>query len=292
MPYFDDRTYTIKEYVRDSRCVQSFAEEFYESCLSSGAYPAQILCAQERALKQNNQNEIVIMADATTKFAQSMEKAFDAELRRATTRESRYDLLCITMAALYTYRFGDIRYGNPLLPKAHQEKEKYDAEYGPDDLAFLQSFIEERIREIRRIAAAEEEERIACQREEEERLRKEEAIKAEQEKQRQAERAAEISRKRAEQKALQKIRSDAWQAKVEAFKQLPLTDQLRTVVSGREIPAAYDTDFGAITASDLKAVPGKILVQVITSFLNVKDAGWKELQEKAKKILSDSTDTQ
>jgi hypothetical protein len=191
------------------------------------------------------------------------------------------------MAALFTYRFGDVRYGNPLMKKAFDEKEKYDAAYGKDDLAFLEPFFEERIKEIRSIGEAEEEKRKASEREDEERRRKEEAIKAEQEKQRQAERAAEVARKKAEQKARQKARTDAWQAKVDEFKKLSLTDQLETIVSNRETPTAYDVDFGAISGSDLKAVPGSILVRVITSFLNVKDPGWKELQNKARNILSE-----
>ena len=286
MPYFDDKTYLITELMRGWKTTRRCAEEFYETCQTSGSYHAQILDAEAQALRQNNFNEIVIMADATTKFARNMEDAFDAEIRRADTKESRHELLCVTMAALFTYRFGDVRYGNPLMKKAFEEKEKYDAEYGKDDLAFLQPFFERRAEEIR--ATAEEKERLrkVSQREEEEKRQQEAAVREQQKARRQMERAAEIRRKKEEQKALQKIRSEAWQAEVEQFKQIPLPEQLLTIVSNDKVPEAYGLDLAVVSETELRTVPRSTLVQVITSFRNVKDSGWKELQKKAGKILS------
>lgn len=285
MPYFDDRTYAVGRCVGDDQQLRNFADEFYTKCLNSRSYPDVILEAEKQAFRTDNRNEIIIMADATSIFRVHMEKAFDAALAKANTRESRFELICITLAAIYTYQPGDGRFQrySVLCDKLMKEIDKYNEEFGSADLAFVKNFERNRDAEIymeRQKDEADFAERC--------RIREEKAKQEEAELQRRKElRLAEEKRIKEERRLERKARTDAWQAKVEEFKKLSLTDQLETIVSNREIPTAYDIDFGAVSGSDLKAVPGNILVRVITSFLNVKDPGWKELQNKARNILSE-----
>ena len=285
MPYFDDTTYAIKDFVRKGRVVRYYAEQFYETCCNNGSYPPQILCALDHALESNNFNEIVIMADATTKFAQSMAKAFEDEISRAVTKESRFELICVAMAALFVYRFGDVRYGNPLTAAAFAEKERYDERHGPRDFAFLESFIEERIPVIREEAVRAAEELEASIRDSKEQFQKEQLEIQRQKELRKQARAEEARIKHEARMARQKERNAARAIELEQFRQKTLAEQLETVVSNRKVPQAYEVDFGAISRDDLREVPRGILLQVVTSFQNVKDAGWKELQKRAAAVL-------
>ena len=286
MPYFDDRTYAVMQFVRDGKTVRRFAEEFYENCRFSGRYPRPILKAMANALARNNVCEILIMADATTKFAQNMADAFDDEVSRAVTRESRFELICVAMAALFVYRFGDVRYGNRLYQRAFEEKERYDADYGPTDFAFLAPFVEERKASIHAEAIRDAEQlRISIQEAEEQQRKEHLEIERQRELRKQA-KAEEARKKHEERLARHKERNAAREAEIVQFRQKSAAEQLQTIVSGRKVPAAYGIDCAAISDADLRKVPRSILLQVVTSFGNVKDAGWKDLQKRAAAVLS------
>ena len=119
--------------------------------------------------------------------------------------------------------------------------------------------------------------------EEEKKRKEEEKIRKQQKEQRKKEREAENKLKKEQQ-----IQRDMErQIAIEQFRQKPLSEQLQTIVSHKKIPAYYGIDFSGISKSELKAVPKAILVEVITSFMTVKDPGWKSLQRKAKRILAE-----
>ena len=289
MPYFDERTYKIGGLIRDEDTLLRFAKEFFYICHCSGKYPLEILNAEQEALNKNNRNEIIIMADATTGYALNMEKAYDREFLKAASRQEQYELICITLAAVYTFRFGDYRHGQTtsLKTKILHHKKRYDIQYGKEDLSFVEPFIEERtqemLEEFNRYQALTNERLI-----EKEKKRKEEEKDREQQKeQRKKEREAEIKQKRAQQKELQIQRNKERQIAIEQFRQKPLSKQLQTIVSNKKIPAYYGIDYNYISDSDLRAVPKAILVEVITSYMTVKDPDWKSLQRKAKRILAE-----
>ena len=283
MPYFDNRTYEITRAIEGERNLRSYAEEFYKTCRRDRSYPRAILNSEKNALESGNRNEIIVMADATTKWARHMEEAFDAELKNAASRESLFELLCVMLAGLYRCRFGDYRWrtNSGLKVKVNTEIKKYTMMFGEADFLFLDRFKETRLREMQEQQRQEEEALKESIAEREEALRLEQIFKE----QKQAERAAESAKKRAEQKERQAKRNAERQRELEAFRKLPLAGQLETIVLNKPIPTAYEMDFGSVSDEALEAVPRDLLVKVVTSFRNVKDAGWKDLQKRAERIL-------
>ncbi len=291
MKYFDDRlgsrSKTISEFELKSSCVRSYAGEFYSDLSYKKGYPRPILNALANALARNNICEILIMADATTKYAKRMADAFDDEMSRAVTKESRFELICVAMSALFAYQFGYVRYGNRLYQRAFEEKERYDAEYGSRDFAFLAHFIEERCAAIREEAIEGEEKQQILVHMAEEQQRKEQL---ENERQRDLQKQARIeeTRKNHELRMTQhKERNAARKVEIAQFRQKSAAEQLKVIVSGRKVPQAYGIDCAAITDATLREIPRNLLLQVVMSFQNVKDAGWKDLRERAAAVLSE-----
>ncbi len=286
MPYFDDTTYAIGNCIGNDDLLYSFAEEFISHSAEIPSYPEQILEAERQAFLSENRNEIIIMADATSVFRLHMEKAFDAALTKAKSRESRFELICISLGA-YSYSYKDnigmaSRQG-AFFDKLVKTMEDYNEEFGSDDLSFVKGFLIKRIEEIKI-----EQQNAAAAYAERARIKREREMQEEVEEQRRKERRqAEKQRIIEEQNAIRKAKNELWRAKVGEFRKLPVSDQLQTILSDQKPPAVYGIDYEAISDSDLKAIPKSMLVQVITSFMNVKDAGWKELQKKARIILSE-----
>ena len=284
MPYWDERTSNIGKWFYYGTILRKYAEEFLETCRNS-KYPDEILRAEERALYQRNWNEIIIMADANTKLAMFTPKAFLAELEQAKSREARYDLICIATAALFTYpgRYYQHLSYRSLSYDLFKAKDEYDAEFGKEDLLFLDAFKKARLevilpklREYYEHFKRREEEYMES--EAQRRIRKEQEAIA---------RAKEIAEKEAAHKERQNLRSEARRKELERFRRLPLTEQLRTIVSGRKIPSYYGLNFTTVSESDLHNVPKLLLIDVITSFTSVKDPAWKELQKKARMVLAE-----
>ena len=46
-------------------------------------------------------------------------------------------------------------------------------------------------------------------------------------------------------------------------------------------------DFGAISEDELKTMPKSLMLKILLSFRSLKDEGWRELQRKAEKILTE-----
>ena len=269
-----------REYRKESRNLKRMAASFLERC-EDRDYPWQILRALKFGLATEDRNILVIMADATTKFAIHMKEAFAGAWDAARTRGEQYNLLCIMFTALFTYRWGPI---DPVSVEAYLEaRKRYDDRYGADDLLFLDDFfkvLQEEHKEQNRI----EREMLARQ----EKARKENAARQQALiDRRKAEQAAEMERNRAAQKAQQKEKSAKRQAELEAFRQKPLAEQLETVLSNRMPPDYYGIDFGAISDEAVRALPKALLVRAVTGFLNVRAAGWKQFQSKAKAVLAE-----
>lgn len=289
MPYFDGATYAVgdylhaeSEYRKESENLKRMAASFLERCEDRG-YPWKILHALQFGLATEDRNLLVIMADATTKFAIHMKEAFAGAWDAARTRGEQYNLLCIMFTALFTYRWGPI---DPESVEAYLEaRKRYDDQYGKDDLLFLDDFFKVLQEEHREQNRAEREMLVRQERVRRENAARQQALID----QRKAERAAEIERNREAQKAQQKERSAKRQAELEAFRQKPLAEQLETVLSDRRPPDYYGIDYGAISEEAMRTLPRAMLVRIVTSFLNVRAAGWKQFQSKAKALLAEET---
>lgn len=282
MPYFDDRTYDIGNWIRYEGYLRDYAEDFLETCRIS-RYPEEILRAAERAVSHRNRNEMIIMADATTEFAEHSEKAFAEELEQAKSREARYDLICITMAAMLTYRVLYYRnaYYRRLDAILSKAKEEYDTEFGKEDLHFLEAFTKKRIKDI---LPKMQEDDAAIKRRHEEYEENERQRKLQEEQQAIA-RAKEIAEREAAQKERQKRRNEARRKELEQFRSLPLAEQLQTIVSNPVRPKAYEVDYSQVSMEDLRALPKSLLADIMISFVNETGAGWRELKKKAKAAL-------
>ena len=284
MPYFDDRTYDISKWILYEGYLQDYAEEFLETCRIN-EYPEEILRAADRAICQRNRNEMIIMADATTEFANHSEKAFAEELEQAKNREARYDLICITMAAMFTYRAVYYRnaYYRRLDAILFKAKEEYDTEFGKEDLHFLKAFTETQIKDI--LPKMQEDDAALKKRHEE--YEENERQRKLQEEQQAIARAKEIAEKEAAQKERQKRRNEARRKELEQFRSLSLAEQLQTIVSNPIRPKAYEVDYSQVNEDNLRVLPKALLVEIITSFMKETGCGWKVLQKKAKIVLTE-----
>ncbi len=282
MPYFDDRTYAISNWIFYEERLLEYAEDFFETCCIN-EYPEEILQAAERAISQRNRNEMIIMADATTEFAEHSEKAFAEELKQAKSREARYDLICIAIAALFTYRAVYYRnaYYRRLDAILFKAKDAYDAEFGKEDLHFLKAFTETQIKYI--LPRMQEDDAAIKRRDEE--YRENERQRKLQEEQQAIARAKEIAEKEAAQKERQQHRNEARRKELEQFKALPLEEQLQVIVANPVRPKAYEVDYSQVSMEDLRALPKSLLADIMISFVNETGAGWRELKKKAKAVL-------
>lgn len=284
MPYFDSRTYDISNCIHCKEELQEYANDFLSFCRRSD-YPEEILRAEEWAIHRRNWNEMIIMADATTEFAIHTKDAFIGELEQISNREERYNLICITMAALFTYRvvyYRNAYYGN--LPDIlFNAKEEYDAEFGKEDLLFLDAFRERKLKGIR-LGMQADDVYIKRRREEYEEIERQRQL---QEEQKAIARAKAIAEKEAAQKEMQKRRNEMRRKNLEQFRGLPLAEQLQTIVSNPVRPKAYEMDYSQVNEEDLRGLPKALLAEIITSFMKETGCGWKALQKKAKIVLTE-----
>lgn len=285
MPYFDSRTYKINSLLHDRSSLLVFAREFYSICERDGQFPREVLMSEKEALTRQSLNELIIMADATTGYALHMEDAYNKALQLARTSHDQYILICITLAALYTYRCGTYNQNHDASLKRRvliQIKE-FEKKYGKDDLSFVPSFIEHRTQRMQAVHEA----YMARAQEEAEKRKQKEALEAERSWQRHMERL-EKKRRIAEQRKERRLQVDeARQVELNELQGMPLSEKLKTVVSNRKTPGYYGIDYAAISDSELKSVSKDLLSEVASSFRTVKDPSWKELRRKARQILTD-----
>ena len=278
MPTLDQRSCDISSIARSDELLNSYAEEFYFLSKTEYGYPTFILEQERKALASGNKDELIMMADATSQWPVSMYRSFNSGLAKVSAKQARYEYFCVAAAAFYAkehrYWLGS---PDPFFPDI---VESFANEFDAKDLERLRSFIE-----CRRCRLAEEsaqrEAALEKEREEKERL---ELIRAEERSRRELE-ASLIKQKEMKQRQIE--RSNVRLKDLERFAELPLEAQIREVISNNKGPQYYGGVIPRAEDAGLEALPKRLLLDIILSYRDVKDAGWRRLQKKAEEIITE-----